>query len=153
MSKSNADFSAFDFNDSSDNSDVETRAPFLSRAALNSHNNNSSSNHHNGNNNGRGNSGRTSQRNDSVRTLTTPASSSTAAPLTATHTNGLSMDSSAPGNSVDSNHVSGGGGNCGGVDGSSDGGGGLASNLTEARYNHDIKKMIKNKRKLIHYYV
>ncbi|KAL9879433.1 uncharacterized protein ACN2A1_011399 isoform 1-T1 [Glossina fuscipes fuscipes] len=236
MSKSNADFSAFDFNDSSDNSDVETRAPFLSRAALNSHNNNSSSNHHNGNNNGRGNSGRTSQRNDSVSsssnssnsssnddgetnettsaqhqrqqlhaaingrsvneannsnnscggdstpqhnnsgssiqqshnsdallmvamgtgvggcgsadvdgdvmgdegTLTTPASSSTAAPLTATHTNGLSMDSSAPGNSVDSNHVSGGGGgggggggNCG-IDGSSDGGGGLASNLTEA---------------------
>lgn len=229
MSKSNADFSAFDFNDSSDNSDVETRAPFLSRAALNSHNNNSSSNHHIGNNNGRGNSGRTSQRNDSVSsssnssnsssnddgetnettsaqhqrqqlhaaingrsvneannsnnscgggstpqhnnsrssiqqshnsdallmvamgtgvggcgsadvdgdvmgdegTLTTPASSSTAAPLTATHTNGLSMDSSAPGNSVDSNHVSGSGGNCG-VDGSSDGGGGLASNLTEA---------------------
>ncbi|KNC32711.1 hypothetical protein FF38_02711 [Lucilia cuprina] len=65
MSKSNADFSAFDFNDSSDNSDVETRGPFLSRVALGNsskslavnsnninnanNNNNLSSGHHNTN--------------------------------------------------------------------------------------------------------
>ncbi|XP_037932057.1 probable cyclin-dependent serine/threonine-protein kinase DDB_G0292550 [Teleopsis dalmanni] len=59
MSKSNADFSAFDFNDSSDNSDIQTRGPYLSRASLsnnslvnnNTNNSASSSSSNNGNSN------------------------------------------------------------------------------------------------------